>query len=367
MEAHISFDPALPALRLRDQRLLPEQEAYILCRTPEDVIEALRSMAVRGAPAIGVAAAWGCALALHGLAPGADWPDRLDAALENLAQARPTAVNLRWAVERMRARWRRLGKAANRETLHKAFMDEARRMQEEDVAACKALGRYGAALLKDGDTVLTHCNAGALATAGYGTALGVVRAAVAAGKRIRVIADETRPFLQGARLPAWVLHEAHIPVAVACDHACALLMHKGLVQCVVVGADRIAANGDTANKIGTLGVALLARHFGIPFYVAAPLSTIDPATPHGDAIPIEERPAAEVTHMGARRLCPEGVPVYNFAFDVTPAACITGIITEQGVLRPPYGLSIWAACNDTRTNRACDAAAGAVSPAATDD
>ena len=356
MEEHIRFDPAIPALCLLDQRLLPTAEDYVLCRTPQEVAEALRRMVVRGAPAIGVTAAWGCVLALHGLPPGADWPARLDAALEALAQARPTAVNLRWAVERLRALWRRLGPETGREALLAAFMEEARRMQEEDVAACRALGHHGAALREDGDTVLTHCNAGALATAGYGTALGVVRAAVESGKRIRVIADETRPFLQGARLTAWELHKDDIPVTVACDNACALLMSKGLVQRVVVGADRIAANGDTANKIGTLGVALLARHFGVPFYVAAPLSTIDPATPTGAAIPIEERPAEEVTQMGPTRLCPEGVPVYNFAFDVTPAAFITGIITEKGVLRPPYGLSIWAACNDADAGRACDAA-----------
>ena len=208
---------------------------------------------------------------------------------------------------------------------------------------CRKISEYGLSLLHDGDGVLTHCNAGALATAGYGTALGVIRAAVEQGKRIRVIADETRPFLQGARLTAWELQRNGIPVSVACDNACALLMQKGLVQRVVVGADRIAANGDAANKIGTFGVALLARHFGIPFYVAAPLSTIDPQTADGAAIPIEERPAGEVTHIGGRRVTPVDVPVYNFAFDVTPAALISGIVTEAGVLRPSYGPAIKAA------------------------
>ncbi len=199
--------------------------------------------------------------------------------------------------------------------------------------------------------MLTHCNAGALATAGYGTALGVIRAAAESGKKVSVIADETRPFLQGARLTAWELARDGIPVTVACDNACALLMSRGLVQRVVVGADRIAANGDTANKIGTFGVALLARHFHIPFYVAAPLSTIDAATPDGSGIPIEQRPDREVTHVGETRLCPRDVPVFNYAFDVTPAEYISGIITEKGVLYPPYGLSIWAALNDLSTGR----------------
>lgn len=346
MDDHVRFDRNALELHLLDQRLLPEEEADFVCRCPQDVITALQCMVVRGAPAIGVTAAWGCVLALKALdiAPGgagdnSGWRKHLDNSLESIANARPTAVNLRWAVERMRARWR-ASWDADRAALLDIFLREAGAMQAEDVAACMALGRHGAACLEDGDTVLTHCNAGALATAGYGTALGVIRAAVESGKRIRVIADETRPFLQGARLTAWELYRDNIPVTVACDNACALLMHKGLVQRVVVGADRIAANGDTANKIGTLGVALLARHFHIPFYVAAPLSTIDAGTADGTGIPIEERPAREVTHVGAQRMSPEGVPVYNFAFDVTPADCISGIITEAGVLRPPYGPAI---------------------------
>lgn len=339
MDDHIRFDPHALALYLLDQRLLPEQEIQVACRTVKDVIAALQTMVVRGAPAIGVTAAWGCALAAAEAGNGPDWRKRLQSGLETLAEARPTAVNLRWAVDRLRRLWRSRPDA-DQPLLLALFLDEAARMQAEDVAACKALGRFGADCLQDGDCVLTHCNAGALATAGYGTALGVIRAAVEQGKRIRVIADETRPFLQGARLTAWELTRDRIPVTVACDNACALLMQKGLVQRVVVGADRIAANGDTANKIGTFSVALLAQHFEIPFYVAAPVSTIDPAAPHGAAIPIEERPAREVTHMGARRVSPEGVPVYNFAFDVTPAALIAGIITERGVLRPPFGPAI---------------------------
>ena len=347
MEDHIRFDKQNLELHLLDQRVLPEREADVTCRTTEDVVSALQTMVVRGAPAIGVTAAWGCVLALKE-ASGEDWATRLDELLERLAAARPTAVNLRWAVNRMRkCWWKAINNArGSRSELLDIFLEEAKKIQAEDVAICKTLGRHGADCLKDGDTVLTHCNAGALATAGYGTALGVVRAAVEQGKRIRVIADETRPFLQGARLTAWELHKDGIPVTVACDNACALLMSKGLVQCVVVGADRIAANGDAANKIGTYGVALLAKHFNIPFYVAAPLSTIDPATPDGSGIPIEQRPEREVTHVGEKRLCPEGVPVYNFAFDVTPAAYIRGIITEKGVLQPPYGLSIWAALNE---------------------
>ena len=347
MEDHIRFDRQDIALHLLDQRNLPEQEADVVCRTTDDIVYALQTMVVRGAPAIGVTAAWGCALALHETS-GPNWATQLEELLDRLAKARPTAVNLRWAVDRMRRCW---WKAINtghsdRDALLPIFLDEAAKMQAEDVAACKALGRFGADCLQDGDTVLTHCNAGALATAGYGTALGVIRGAIEQGKRIKVIADETRPFLQGARLTAWELHKDDIPVAVACDNACALLMSKGLVQRVVVGADRIAANGDAANKIGTFGVALLAQHFKIPFYVAAPLSTIDPSTPDGSGIPIEQRPEREVTHVGDKRLTPVGVPVYNFAFDVTPAELITGIITEKGVLHPPYGLAIWAALNE---------------------
>lgn len=340
MNEHIRFDPRAFALHLLDQRLLPGEEADFVCVTPEQVIEALQTMVVRGAPAIGVTAAFGCALAARRAQEcepdQAAMRRRIEADLERIAAARPTAVNLRWAVDRLRARWREAGE----QDAAAFFAREALALQAEDEAICRRLGLHGAALLHDGDCVLTHCNAGALATAGYGTALGVIRAAVEEGKRITVIADETRPFLQGARLTAWELARDAIPVRVACDNACALLMHRDMVQAVVVGADRIAANGDTANKIGTLGVAILARHFHVPFYVAAPLSTIDPATATGEGIPIEERPAAEVTAIGGRQLTPQGVPVLNFAFDVTPADLVDAIITEAGVLRPPYGPAI---------------------------
>lgn len=347
MNSHIRFAAGDGTLHLLDQRLLPETEAEVVCSTPDDVINALKTMVVRGAPAIGVTAAFGCALAARCAARcGGDAArQRLATDLDRIAAARPTAINLRWAVERMRGVWRASEAAGRRDLSAVAalFDREAEAIQREDEALCRQLGRHGAQLLQDGDCVLTHCNAGALATAGYGTALGVIRAAVERGKRIRVIADETRPFLQGARLTAWELARDGIPVTVACDNACAHLMSRGMVQAVVVGADRIAANGDTANKIGTLGVAILARQFQVPLYVAAPLSTIDAATPDGIAIPIEERPALEVTHVGERRITPEGVAVYNFAFDVTPAAFISGIITEAGVLRPPYGEAIAAA------------------------
>lgn len=342
MENHIHFDIAEHALMLLDQRLLPGRETHVACRNVDDIIHALKTMVVRGAPAIGVTAAWGCVLALRDVlersGDPSQWRADFNAELDRLAQARPTAVNLRWAVERMRAVASAFqGSAAE---LLPRLEKEARAIHQEDIAICKALGRAGADCIPDNSTVLTHCNAGALATAGYGTALGVIRAAREQGKHIRVIADETRPFLQGARLTAWELKEDGIDVTVACDNACALLMQKGMVDCVVVGADRIAANGDSANKIGTFGVAILAQHFGIPFYIAAPLSTIDTATPTGAEIPIEERPYEEVALLNDRRICPEDVPVYNFAFDVTPAHLITGIITEKGVLRQPYKDSI---------------------------
>ena len=339
MEHHIHFDSGDNVLLLLDQRLLPLREEYVACRTTADVVAALQTMVVRGAPAIGVTAAWGCVLALLEAGDGPDWRDRLDASLHRLAEARPTAVNLRWAVDRMRYVWRGTGDM-DPDLLVRVWRAEAAAVQREDIAVNKALGRFGAACIQDGDTIMTHCNAGALATAGYGTALGVIRAAWEEGKKISVIANETRPFLQGARLTAYELQADGIPVTVACDNACGLLMRRGMVQCVVVGADRIAANGDAANKIGTYSVALLAREHGIPFFVAAPLSTIDTALDDGSAIPIEERPAREVTHIGGTQITPNGVPVYNFAFDVTPAALITGIITEQGVLHAPYTAGI---------------------------
>lgn len=341
MEYHIRYDDAHNALLLLDQRILPLREETFTCSTTQDVVTALQVMVVRGAPAIGVTAAWGCVLALLEAGDKPGWQDRLDVLLHQLAEARPTAVNLRWAVQRMRGLW----DAGRRESLNfadllRVWKDEAALMQREDIACNKAMGRFGAACIKDGDTVMTHCNAGALATAGYGTALGVIRAAWEEGKNISVIANETRPFLQGARLTAYELAKDGISVTVACDNACGLLMKRGMVQCVVVGADRIAANGDAANKIGTYGVALLAREHNVPFYVAAPLSTIDRDTATGDGIPIEERPDREVTHVGETQITPHAVPVFNFAFDVTPAALISGIITEKGVLRAPYDQSI---------------------------
>ncbi|MDR3045473.1 MAG: S-methyl-5-thioribose-1-phosphate isomerase [Desulfovibrio sp.] len=340
MEHHIRYDAAQRALILLDQRLLPTRQEDFVCRTTEDIVTALQVMVVRGAPAIGVTAAWGCVLAAYEAAEAGDhWHPVLDGLLERIAAARPTAVNLRWAVDRMRKVWKTAGHAPFA-TLISLWESEARRIHRDDIEINRAMGRHGAALIDEGDTVMTHCNAGALATAGYGTALGVIRGAVDAGKKIAVIANETRPFLQGARLTAYELHEDHIPVTVACDNACGHLMRKGMVQKVVVGADRIAANGDAANKIGTYSVALLAREHGVPFYVAAPLSTIDRNTPDGDHIPIEDRTPREVTHVGDTQITPDGVPVYNFAFDVTPAALIAGIVTEVGVLRAPYTESI---------------------------
>ena len=331
MEYHIQFTPEVPALLLLDQRFLPSREEFFTCRTVQDVVYALQEMVVRGAPAIGVTAGFGCVLAAHEVAGTKDWHARLDELLTSLAAARPTAVNLAWAVTRMRTVWRELA-LPSLETLTATWLAEALAMQAEDVASNRRMGAFGAALIADGDTVMTHCNAGALATAGFGTALGVIYAAVEAGKNIHVIANETRPFLQGARLTAFELHKHGVPVTIACDNACALLMHQGRVNKVVVGADRIAANGDAANKIGTFGVALLAKHFGIPFYIAAPLSTIDRNTATGADIPIEQRTPREVTHVGATCITPEGVPVFNFAFDVTPADLIAGIITEKGVV-----------------------------------
>ena len=345
MEHHIRFSLEDCALLLLDQRFLPAREEYFSCADSKDVIYALKEMVVRGAPAIGVTAAWGCVLAARELLRqgGADaWQRELEGLLAALAEARPTAVNLRWAVARMRDVWKASAPESPRR-LAEIWQNEAARMQAEDIAINRRMGAYGAALMDDGDTVMTHCNAGALATAGYGTALGVIYAAHEQGKNIRVIANETRPFLQGARLTAYELKVHGVPTTIACDNACALLMKRGLVQKVVVGADRIAANGDAANKIGTYGVALLARAHKVPFYVAAPLSTIDRQCPDGEAIPIEERPAAEVTHVGGAAITPEGVPVYNFAFDVTPAELIAGILTEQGVLTAPYPQSIAAA------------------------
>jgi methylthioribose-1-phosphate isomerase len=340
MQDHIQFSDAKEALILLDQRHLPLREEWFHCRTTGDVIYALQTMVVRGAPAIGVTAAYGCYLASREVdSASADWAKKLRSKLEDLANARPTAVNLKWAVDRMSASWAAAG-ALSLEQLRGKWLVEAKALHKEDIEICRMIGMHGGKLLDDGDTVMTHCNAGALATAGYGTALGVIRGGRDQGKKISVIANETRPFLQGARLTAYELAKDGIPVRVACDNACGLLMLRGLVQKVVVGADRIAANGDAANKIGTYVVAVLAKRHNIPFYVAAPLSTIDRNTASGADIPIEDRTPDEVTHVGDTQITPMGVPVYNYAFDVTPAELITGIVTEKGVLTAPYEESI---------------------------
>jgi methylthioribose-1-phosphate isomerase len=321
-----------------DQTRLPLEETYVTCRTYEEVAAAIRDMIIRGAPAIGVAAAMGVALG----ALQAD-PADLDRAFEKicatLAATRPTAVNLFWAIERMKRLYGSLlGKPV--EEIRRELVCEAQRVREEDIAICRAIGRNGAPLVPNGKTVLTHCNAGALATAGYGTALGVIRAAVESGKGISVMADETRPFLQGARLTAWELHQDGIPCTLITDNMAGHFLKSGAIGCVVVGADRIAANGDVANKIGTYSVAVLAKENGVPFYVAAPISTLDLTLASGDAIPIEQRAASEVTHLYGRRVAPEGVAVCNPAFDVTPARYVAGIVTERGVARAPYELSL---------------------------
>ncbi|HWR97068.1 MAG TPA: S-methyl-5-thioribose-1-phosphate isomerase [Candidatus Methanoperedens sp.] len=330
-------------LELLDQTLLPERVVYRPLGTAREVAAAIREMLVRGAPAIGVAAAFGMALAARQAArrASAGFARELARGERLLAASRPTAVNLFWALARMRRLADGAAAAGRTPRAIAALLEaEALRVLEEDVAINRALGRHGAKLIADGDVVLTHCNAGALATAGYGTALGVVRAAWEAGKRISVLADETRPRCQGAKLTAWELSRDGIPVTVIADTAAGHFLRRGMVQKVVVGADRIAANGDVANKIGTYQVAVLARANRVPFYVAAPVSTFDATLRNGDAIPIEERAAVEVTHPGGRRLTPAGVPALNPAFDVTPARYVTGIITERGVLVPPYRRSI---------------------------
>ncbi|MDR3175776.1 MAG: S-methyl-5-thioribose-1-phosphate isomerase [Desulfovibrio sp.] len=339
MEDHIRYDPEQGVLFLLDQRLLPTREEFYACRSTRDVLYAIREMVVRGAPALGIVGAFACVLAARETQPGANREAELDARLEAIARARPTAVNLSRAVSRMRGVWRDRG-TLPMDGLVRVWEAESERIRREDIEANRRMGAFGAVLVNDGETVLTHCNAGALATAGFGTALGVVYAAFGQGKDIRVIAGETRPLLQGARLTAYELCRQGVPVAIACDNAYALLMQRGMVQKVITGADRIAANGDTANKIGTYGAAILARAHGIPFYVAAPLSTVDLETSDGAGICIEERPETEVTCIAGARISPEGVPAYNFAFDVTPAELIGGIITDAGVLRPPYAESL---------------------------
>jgi methylthioribose-1-phosphate isomerase len=321
-----------------DQTRLPREEVYVTCRDYREVADAIRTMVIRGAPAIGVAAAMGVAIGVLHAADG-----RLDAEMEaicaTLAATRPTAVNLFWAIERMKKLYASVrGRPAAQ--IRVRLVEEACRMRDEDIAINRAMGRHGAPLVPDGKTVLTHCNAGALATAGYGTALGVVRAAIEAGKKIDVFADETRPFLQGARLTVWELQRDGIPVTLITDSMAGHFLKSGRIGCVVVGADRIAANGDVANKIGTYSVAVLARENGVPFYVAAPISTLDLSLASGDEIPIEQRPAAEVTHVLGHPAAPEGTRVENPAFDVTPHRFVSAIITENGVARAPYEESL---------------------------
>ncbi|HUX07578.1 MAG TPA: S-methyl-5-thioribose-1-phosphate isomerase [Acidobacteriota bacterium] len=323
------------AVVMLDQRLLPHEEKYNRYEKFEDVAQAITDLVVRGAPAIGVAAGMGIALGVAKLPESADLASEFEKICERMAKARPTAVNLFWAIDRMR----KLFEANNQRSISELkgiLIEEAVRMHDEDIASCKAIGRFGGPLMPDEGIVLTHCNAGALATAGYGTALGVIRGAIELGKRIHVYSDETRPFNQGARLTTWELMKDGIGVTHICDNMAGYYMQQGKIEAVVVGSDRIAANGDVANKIGTFSVAVLAKEHGIPFYVAAPLSTVDFNCPDGSKIPIEERSGDESAYIGGIRITPEGVPSAYPAFDVTPARLVTAIITDKGVAEPPY-------------------------------
>lgn len=317
-----------------DQTRLPREESYVTCTTYEEVAAAIRSMVIRGAPAIGVAAAMGVALGVA-KANGSDLDAQFEKVCDTLASTRPTAVNLFWAIDRMKRVFAE-SRGLLLPQLRQRLIAEAQQIRLEDIAINQAIGRHGAALVPDGKTVLTHCNAGALATAGYGTALGVIRAAVSAGKKIDVFADETRPFLQGSRLTVWELQQDGIPATLITDNMAGHFLKSGRIGCVVVGADRIAANGDVANKIGTYSLAVLARENGIPFFVAAPISTLDLTLASGDDIPIEQRAASEVTHVFGVPVAPEGTVVQNPAFDVTPNRYVSAIITERGVARAPY-------------------------------
>ncbi|HSB79256.1 MAG TPA: S-methyl-5-thioribose-1-phosphate isomerase [Candidatus Methylomirabilis sp.] len=328
-------------IRLIDQTRLPGEEVYIECRTIEEVADAIRTMRVRGAPAIGVTAAMGMALGAQTISPTSfeDFLAELQRMGHLLSATRPTAVNLRWAVQRILELARKSRDLSPAE-IKTALVVEAQEMCQEDIRINRAMGQHGQTLVPSPARVLTHCNAGGLATAGYGTAVGVIRAAAEAGKRVMVWVDETRPLLQGARLTAWELQKAGIPATLITDNMAGYFMGRGQVDLVVVGADRIARNGDVANKIGTYGVSLLARAHGIPFYVAAPISTLDLSLTDGSEIPIEERASEEVTHIGGRRLAPAGIRVANPAFDVTPASCVDAIITERGIARAPYDVSL---------------------------
>jgi methylthioribose-1-phosphate isomerase len=328
-------------VRFIDQTKLPTEETYVTCKTYTQVADVIRNMVVRGAPAIGVAAAMGIALGVKNSKAenGGDLKHDFDQICDVIGKTRPTAVNLFWAIKRMRDKFEML-RVRPLPQIKQALVEEAQRMHAEDIAANQAMGRHGATLMPASGGVLTHCNAGALATCGYGTALGVIRAAVEQGKSIHVYADETRPFLQGSRLTAWELMKDGIPTTVISDNMAGAMMNQGKINAIVVGADRIAANGDVANKIGTYSVAVLAREHGIPFYVAAPLSTVDFETPDGSGIPIEQRDGKEVTHIAGRQMVPDGVEVENPAFDVTPAKYVTAIVTEKGIARAPYEESL---------------------------
>jgi methylthioribose-1-phosphate isomerase len=321
-----------------DQTRLPLHQEYVTCRTYEDVAAAIRNMVIRGAPAIGVAAAMGVALGVAH-ADGGDLDAQVERICDTLGRTRPTAVNLFWALDRMRKLYEDL-RGRPLSEIRERLAAEAQQIRLDDIAINQAIGRHGAELVPDHKTVLTHCNAGALATAGYGTALGVIRAAVESGKKVDVFADETRPFLQGARLTVWELQQDHIPATLITDNMAGHFLKSGRIGCVVVGADRIAANGDVANKIGTYSVAVLAKENGVPFFVAAPISTLDLTLDSGDEIPIERRPDAEVTHVFGNLVAPAGTPVENPAFDVTPNRYVTAIITERGVARAPYTESL---------------------------
>lgn len=330
------------AVLMLDQRRLPEEEVYLELESVEDVALAIEGLAVRGAPAIGCAAAMGIARAavMSKARSTQDLLDDLDTARVRLAKTRPTAVNLFWALERMAALWTSSAIAGDVDAVRTALVREAQTIHDEDIEICRAIGRAGLELVPEGSRILTHCNAGGLATAGYGTALGVVRAAAEAGRNISVLADETRPYLQGARLTAWELARDNVPTTVITDNMAGHFMARGEIDLVVVGADRIAANGDVANKIGTYSVAVLADAHDIPFYVAAPISTLDLKTSSGAEIPIEERGRDEVAVMGNRTLVPPGVPVRHPAFDITPARLVTAIITERGICRAPYASAL---------------------------
>ena len=328
-------------VRFIDQTRLPSEEIYVTCTTHEQVADVIRNMVVRGAPAIGVAAAMGIALGVNNSKAEStgDLERDFDQVCDLIGKTRPTAVNLFWAIRRMQEKFERI-RIRPIPQIKQSLIEEAQRMHAQDIAANQAMGRHGAALMPSAGGVLTHCNAGALATAGYGTALGVIRAAVEQGKKIHVYADETRPFLQGSRLTAWELMKDGIPTTVISDNMAGAMMKQGKIGAIIVGADRIAANGDVANKIGTYTVAILAKEHGIPFYVAAPISTVDFACPDGSQIPIEQRNRKEVTHIAGKQMVPNGVEVENPAFDVTPAKYVAAIITEKGIAQAPYGESL---------------------------